>query len=271
MDNATYLAQYLKYHSQYERSAYKQFHKALQQSYSGLNPDNITYDNYKVAIPLNVQDKAITQAYIDVYTTIGMIHGKRVGRGINRDIKDWGLPLFSEVFQNTILDWIKVNCGERIVSVTRTMADKIAGLVEYAIGENMSVQDMQRYMRDKLGDPKFTRYQALRIARTETSAAANHSALVSGETSGLVMVKRWISAHDSRVRKKPRDQYDHLKMNNKEVPQDGMFELTSKKGVVTKLAFPGDPSGEAAAVIQCRCAVALVPQRDSNGMVIRKA
>lgn len=270
MDNATYLRQWLKWHSQYERTAYKQFHKALQKSYEGLNPDNITYDNYKVAIPLNVQDKAITQAYIDVYTTIGMIHGKRVGRGINRDIKDWGLPLFSEVFQNTILDWIKVNCGERIVSVTRTMADKIAGLVEYAIGENMSVQDMQRYMREKLGDPKFTRYQALRISRSETTAASNHAALVSGETSGIVLEKVWLSTSDSRTRHKPEDQFDHRQMNNVAIAQDALFEMRSKKGVVDRLEFPGDPKGSAANVISCRCAVALRPKRDANGMVIRR-
>lgn len=270
MKRAEYAAQYLSYHKAYETRAFKIFRRAIKASYEGMPFDSITYDNYKLTIPLNVQYAPIFNAYVEVYRTIGLIHGNRIGQGINRDIKDYSKPLFNEEFQRTIAEWVRENCGLRITSVIDTVAKRISSLVEFAIGENYTIEQMQRYLREQVGKNVFTRYQALRIARTETTSASNHAAMVSGETSGIVLVKEWIATRDARTRRKPEDQFDHYVMNGNQVEQNEKFVLRSKDGIVDEIDYPGDPNGSAGDTISCRCALALVPKRDENGFVIRR-
>lgn len=270
MTTEQYRLQYLKWHRGYERRAYNIFRKAMIATVGRLNIDNITYSNYKIIIPLNITIESIRKAYQDVYTQIGLIHGNRVGRGINRDLKDYSAPLFNEQFQNTIIEWVRVNCGFRIVSVTDTIVKKIMALVESSLAENLTIEQMQKYIRDNIGKTVLSRYNILRIARTETGAAANHAAIVSGETSGIVLEKVWISSHDGRTRRKPQDRFDHYEMNNVAVDQYGIFTMTGTNGTIDRLEFPCATNGSAANVINCRCAVALRPKRDANGVVIRR-
>lgn len=270
MNRQQYLDQWRKWHGAYERRAFRIFRRAIKQCYDAIPVDGLDYNNYRVLIDLNVLPNPIYSAYVEVYTTIGLIHGNRVGQGINRDIKDYSRPLFSEELQRTILEWVRDNCGLRITSVIDTIREKVISLVEQAIEQNLTIEQMQAFLRRAIADPKFTRYQALRIARTETTTAANHAAMVSGETSGIVLEKNWISTIDSRTRHKPEDQWDHRIMNNVTIGQFDKFTLISKRGVREELEFPGDPKGSSGSVINCRCAVALIPKRDSNGMVIRR-
>ncbi len=271
MNMQDYGIQYRKWHTAYERRSYKIFRKALLATARRVPVDNLSYYNYKQVIPLNIEKKLIEQAYFDVYTQIGLIHGNRVGRGINKDLKDYSAPLFNEEFQKTIIDWVRVNCGANIISVSDTLADAIIKLVEQSLAKNLTLDEMQRFIRRSLDNGSaISRYEVLRIARTETGAAANHSALVSGQTSGIVLEKVWISTISPRTRVKPKDEYDHIAMNGATVEQDQPFTVTSRNGVVDRIDFPCDPKGRPANIIQCRCAVALRPKRDSQGLVIRR-
>lgn len=271
MNRQQYLDQWRKWHGSYERRSFRIFRRAIKQCYDAIPVEGLDYNNYRVLIEINVLPNPIYSAYVEVYTTIGLIHGNRVGQGINRDIKDYSRPLFSEEFQRTILEWVRENCGLRITSVIDTIREKVISLVEQAIEQNLTIEQMQAFLRRTIADPKFTRYQALRISRTETTTAANHAAMVSGETSGIVLVKEWISTLSDRTRRKPRDQFDHLHMNGQQVEMNEKFVLRSRDGVVDQMEYPGDPAGSAGDIIQCRCAMALVPKRDANGMVIRRA
>jgi len=109
----------------------------------------------------------------------------------------------------------------------------------------------------------FYRWQALRIARTETTAASNYAATVSSSVSGVLMDKVWISALDERTRQ---GKFNHLEMNQKRVPLDKPFNVSGEK-----LMFPGDPKGSGGNVINCRCSVAQVVRRDADGNIMRIA
>lgn len=270
MTNDDYRLVWQKWQKSYEVHAYRIFNKAVRLSFVGLNPDNITYDNYKVLIPLNVIREPITAAYISVYSSIGITHGRRVGFGINREIKRFDNDLFSRIFQSEIVEWIRDNVGDRIVSVSETIAKRISRLVEVAAGDGLSVSEMQKYIRKKLKDPKFTKYQALRIARTEVGGAANHAATVAADNSGIVLEKVWISFKDKRTRRVPRDTFDHVDMDGKAVDQFERFKVPSKSGGTDELLTPCDPTGKAGNVIQCRCVVAHRPKRNENGFVITR-
>lgn len=270
MTRNQYRRQWLKWRETYDVIAFRAFNKALKASIERMPVDNITYDNYRFVIPLNVQLAPITAAYNFVYSTIGLRHGRRVGFGINRELKRFDNDLFSRFFQNSIIDWIRENVGDRIVSVSETIAKRIGRLVEVASEEGMSVYEMQRYLRKKINDPAFTRYQATRIARTEVTGAANHAAAEAADNSGIVLEKVWIATKDGRTRRKPKDQFDHMHMDGLSVDQFDKFTLRSKGGIVDELEFPGDPKGSAGDVIQCRCAVAYRPKRDADGFVISR-
>lgn len=268
MNLNTYRKTWLKYQKAYEIKSYRIFHKALQSSYNGLNPDGVTYDNYKTIIALNIMIQPIQEAYNEVYRTVGLTHGRRVGFGINREIKRFNNDLFSRSFLNSILDWVRDNVGDRIVSVADTMAKRIGRLVEVALEQGLSTQEMQVFLRRKLNEPSFTRYQALRIARTEVTTASNYAASQAAENSGILLEKIWISTIDIRTRRKPRDQFDHLHMNGQSVGQNEKFVLRSKNGIVDNMDYPGDVKGSAGDIIQCRCTHAFRPKRDENGFAI---
>lgn len=268
MEISTYRKNWLKYQKAYEIKSYRIFHKALQASYNGLNPDGVTYDNYKTMIALNIMVQPIQVAYGEVYRSVGLTHGRRVGYGINREIKRFDNDLFSRSFLNSILDWVRDNVGDRIVSVADTMAKRIGRLVEVALEQGLSTQEMQVFLRRKLNDPSFTRYQALRIARTEVTSASGYAATQAAENSGILLDKFWVATKDSKTRRKPEDQFDHLHMDGVSVGQNETFTLRSKKGIVDHLQYPGDPKGSAGDIIFCRCVVAYRPRRDSQGFAI---
>lgn len=268
MNLNTYRKIWLKYQKAYEIKSYRIFHKALRSSYNGLNPDGVTYDNYKTMIALNIMIQPIKEAYNEVYRTVGLTHGRRVGFGINREVKRFNNDLFSRSFLNSILDWVRDNVGDRIVSVAETMAKRIGRLVEVALEQGLSTQEMQVFLRRKLNEPSFTRYQALRIARTEVTTACGYAADKSAENSGILLDKFWVATKDIKTRRKPKDQFDHLHMDGVSVGQNETFTLRSKNGIVDQLQYPGDPKGSAGDIIFCRCAVAYRPRRNAEGFVI---
>lgn len=260
---------WLRWHRQYEAMSFRLMKEAIIQTSKRIPLDNVNYENYKFVVPLNIKPDKIEQAYFELYEKIGLIHGNRIGRQINRDIKDFSKPLFNRIFQNGIIDWVRENCGEKIISVTNTISKTIISLVEQALGDNLTLEEMQRFIRSKI-DIGLSRYEVLRIVRTETTNASNHAAIVSGETSEIVLAKVWISSQDSRTRRKPKDEWSHIAMNGVQVGQDEKFRMVSRKGEVNNIDYPCAPGSSAGNSINCRCAVALRPMRDKDGFVIRK-
>ena len=124
----------------------------------------------------------------------------------------------------------------------------------------MIATDMEKLIKSR----NFYRWQALRIARTETTAASNYAATVSSSVSGVLMDKVWVSALDARTRQEPESRFDHYHMNQVRVPLEEAFNVSGEK-----LMFPGDPKGSAGNVVNCRCSVAQVVRRDKDGNIIR--
>lgn len=94
------------------------------------------------------------------------------------------------------------------------------------------------------------KYRADAIARTEALSALNHSqveamqqAIEKGHVQAQYVTKRWRSAADKRVR------HSHRVLNNVRVPFSSKFRAESG----ATLAYPGDPEGGAAEVVNCRC------------------
>jgi hypothetical protein len=268
MNREDYLNQWHKWHDQYTLFGYRHFRKFIKQGISEIDVDNIDYFNYKFEIQKSFNVKRLELIYRDFYTTIGIKHGNRIGRALDKTLKAYSSALFNEEFQKFIIDWIRSNIFNRITSVNNNMIKQISKYIEFALGENYSLEEMQRYLRTQINDPRFTRIIATRIARTETTAAANLGAFQSANQAGVVLEKFWISAQDKRTRDGNPEDWNHLRMNGKKVGKDEAFEMRSNKGIINLMQYPGDPKGSAGNVINCRCTVAFRGKRDANGNLI---
>ena len=85
-------------------------------------------------------------------------------------------------------------------------------------------------------------YRARMIARTETIGAANAGSFRGAKASGVVGHKVWLAAIDHRTRS------SHVSADGQKVALDGKFSVG-----ISQMDYPGDPSGGAAEVINCRC------------------
>jgi len=112
---------------------------------------------------------------------------------------------------------------------------------------------------------------ALVISRTETIKAANYGAMQGAKRAGYQTNKKWISAKDNRTRRIPRDEYGHLQVNGTIKPMDEPFLVPNKYGGFDKMMQPGDPVGNVADVVNCRCTVGFIVQRDAQGLPIRES
>jgi SPP1 gp7 family putative phage head morphogenesis protein len=84
---------------------------------------------------------------------------------------------------------------------------------------------------------------AVRIVRTESTRILNKARLDASEraeTNGIKLVKVWVATNDSRTRER------HAEINGEERPLDKPYS--------NGLMYPGDPSGPADEIINCRCA-----------------
>lgn len=268
MNEHQYRNRWLRRHKQYERIAYKEFVKGFKELGNSIPWSFMTTENYRLFLDNNFKQEVFINIYFNVYREIGILHGTRIGREINKEIKDFTLNSFLSVFEKDLISWLLNNAVTRVVTVRQTYLSYLKELIAQGVNDGKTMPEIATYLQKKLNQRGFYRWQALRIARTETTAAANYSSIVAGTTSGIVLDKIWISATDSRTRKLPKNKFDHYSMNGVRVPKDEMFEVPTLGGK-EKIEFAGDPKGSAGNVINCRCGNTLVPRRDKNGRIVR--
>ena len=208
-------------------------------------------------------------AYIRVYMAIGLKHGARVGKDINLELKGFVLDIFATMFERAVTTYLYKYGLKKVITVRQSFIDEIVSMITEKNELGWSVARITDAVQQAAREPNFYRWQAERIARTESTAASNFGALKAGDASGYVMQKVWISGHDSRTRRKPNDQYDHREMDGKRVERTEPFEFTSTQGEMDQVQFPGDPEGRPGNIINCRCSIAMMPKKDKNGKLIR--
>lgn len=127
----------------------------------------------------------------------------------------------------------------KITSITETTRARIVSLVDQGYREGLGVAEIARGIRNRI--PGMSQLRGALIARTETHGAANFGADVAAKETGLNLRKEWVAASDARTRD------SHERMDGETVGMDDAFS--------NGLMYPGDPSGRADEVINCRCGV----------------
>jgi len=134
---------------------------------------------------------------------------------------------------------------KKIAQISSTTIKQLRNVINQSIDEGLSERETGKLIRERA--PIIAASRAQTIARTETHAAANYAVQESFISTGIQARREWIAAIDERTRD------DHVEANGQIVGLNEPFIVGDDE-----LMYPGDPSGNAEQVVNCRCAVVFV-------------
>lgn len=135
-----------------------------------------------------------------------------------------------------------------VVKIGTTTRSQINAAITVALDENLPLRDVERRIQASTSGV-ITRARAAVIARTEIHSSVQAGNQLAVEATGRVddFAKEWVSAEDERTRE------THVDADSQTVDTREAFQVGSDK-----LMYPGDPSGSAREIINCRCASVVV-------------
>jgi len=261
-----YAKRYLAFHKGYEKRATTEIMRTFNTWVKSIPWGSLQAGSYKSIISNSFNIDLLITSYIRIYTEIGKVHGSRVIKDIKLEVKSSHIQRFLTLFEMNVSQFLRTFGLTRITTVRKTFFELIIGLIEDRFERGMDMPTIVKEIQAKINKPSFYRWMAERIARTESTAASNYAATQVADTSGFIMVKHWISTRDARTRRPPESMFNHLAMDGKKVKLNEKFIFN---GGLDALNFPGDPEGMAGNIINCRCAVSVIPLRDKRGRLIR--
>ena len=132
--------------------------------------------------------------------------------------------------------------GQKIQQIAETTRTQI--MSQISIGQKAGLGQREIAKLISKNASSIGRQRGALIARTETHSAGNYGAKKQAESTGLNMRREWIAASGGRTRD------THADADGQVVGMDEPFIIGGES-----LDYPGDPSGSAAEIIGCRCAV----------------
>lgn len=145
------------------------------------------------------------------------------------------------IVDSAIAGWIKTFGGTQITEITGTTMTDINNIVSEARVEGLSERDTAKLIRAVAPTKSASRSQT--IARTESHGSSQGISLDVANQTDIPMQKIWLTA-GSRARS------THIAADGQKRPIGQPFSVGGEK-----LEYPGDPSGSAENVINCRCVI----------------
>ena len=136
--------------------------------------------------------------------------------------------------------WIENKVARFVVRVNDSTKAKIRDIVSQGYDEGWTMRELSESIGSTFDD--FGKARSLRISQTEMGSAANAGSMQGYRQSGVVQKKGWLSARDSLVRE-----------SHAMAESEGAIGLDEKFS--NGLDCPGDLSGPAEEVINCRCSI----------------
>ena len=147
----------------------------------------------------------------------------------------------------------------RLVRIPEEVYDLIAGAVSQGVNLGEGIPELSRRVDDLLSTTQSERWpnRAVVIARTEAIGAMNAGraeafAVIAEQQPDLEFERMWLATDDRRTRE------THDLADGQRVPVGQPFIVGG-----FPLMFPGDPTGPAQEIIQCRCTSLLVEAGES--------
>ena len=206
--------------------------------------------------------KTIQRLHVALGTKMAGISFKDVKKGVKSAIGPTeSKSAITDLWAYTIITYLETKGLEKLAEeITDTTKEQIKNFLIKGQEEGLTTQQIIQL----LATSGITNFRAELIARTETGRAANIGSVVGAVSTGLVTVKEWISTQDSRTRRIPRDQTDHLHLDGVTIPLDAKFEVIGTK-YIDLMLHPCDSTAHAGNVCNCRCTLGYEAQRDASG------
>jgi hypothetical protein len=191
----------------------------------------------------------LTSLYSTAFNTFGVRMWNATKKSNRPDEVKRDVPLTPQ-FDLARQIWIRSVAAEKVTQITNTTKEQaqriIQGATADAIADGLDERATASLIQARIATDGGTlsRLRSRMIARTESHAASNASTQMAAKASGLPMVKEWIASGGERTRE------THGFANGQKVGLDERFSVG-----MDYLMQPGDPSGSAEEVINCRCAV----------------
>lgn len=218
------------------------------------------YSVYQHVTPAIIPPQIIEKSLNQLHVTAGLNGANLTKKELKRQLK--GKNEDEARWTYVINEYLKeYGLTQLSVEITNTLREQIKAQLIKANEQGWGIEKTV----SSLNRAAFPNWMATRIVRTETNKAANTGAMVAATDSGIAMDKKWVSTQDDRTRRIPRDQYDHLDMNGRQVGMNERFIVPSTK-TVDAMLYPGDPEASVGNVVNCRCRVVFVPHRDGEGV-----
>jgi ribosomal protein L23 len=219
---------------------------------------------------LNLWEKDLIKVFEGMYKESVVTFGNAVYRALkieaNQKAETFG---FNAQWTKEILEFLMIKGFTLVSGITQTTKKRLIDIANAGVQEGLSVDDIVKLVLDDK-ELEYSNMRARRIVRTEVMRGSNIGAMKGAEAHGFQVDKQWISARDSRTRRIPDDEFDHVELDGVIVPFDQPFTSNGKKGEAVVAMQPGDISAPAGFTINCRCTVGFIPKRDANGRLIMK-
>lgn len=239
-----------KYQRSVGRAIVGSVNKFFEDLNRGVQPENAS---------MEVDNTKIKEVYFNLWRETGLAFAMRqwnvFKKSIGYEFETKGIEedMYRDIWAEQMLNYARINAGERIVSITgsvkkfmqKTLKDLIRQTTEEGIGVDRIANEIYNRMKVKLSE--YAHYGAKRIAMTEVLGASNKGSLESARSTGYPMLKIWvtspgISKTDRHVK------YPGLEGQTKMITEP--FEVG-----IAKMQYPGAYEGPAEEVINCKCGV----------------
>lgn len=219
------------------------------------------YENQMVLgvdlIPHVIMRNALKRLYI----VSGLTNASKVFRSIKGQAKS---ATRDDKWTWVIAEYLKTNGLDKIsIEITDTIKETIRKEMLKGAAEGLGTDQIVRNLKQA----DFPKWMAKRIVRTEMNKATNIGGMVAAADLNIKVNKEWLSAEDLRVRRIPRDQYDHMHMNGIQIGFDEKFVVPSTK-TIDAMMQPGDPNASVGNIVNCRCTLVFVPIKDAQGRIV---
>lgn len=251
-----------KLYPSYEKKAFRILLKEFRALGKKIPFEFLTPDNATSLLTLTIKQSDLEKALFKVHYTIGNHAGRLQLKEFQqwekqiKKIKPSSYPLYSKAFQSWLVDYYSKFGGENIKLLTETYVASVVSEIKKSTDDNETLEQMRNRIMKAVDSPNFYQWQAMRIARTETTFAVNAGTEISGDFTVITMNKRWVSMRDGKERD------SHLSADDQIVGKDEMFIVGGEK-----MRYPGDKLNGASAsnLVNCRCVRTFVPKKDADG------
>ena len=187
--------------------------------------------------------------YPDIFrrmdSTLGQLYEETIKVFSDRAIANRRSAKAVASFEDIFAAFIRTRGAQRVTEISTTTQRIIQSTIER--NSTAGVDVIARAIRDRF-EPRFSRARATTIARTEIHNASSFATHEQQKSFGVPeMQKQWMANTDGRTRG------THAAASGQQIGIDEDFIVGGRK-----MAYPGDPRGGPAEVINCRCVLLYV-------------